>query len=171
MITKRDGEVQEVNKSKLKAYFERLTYDLKGISADRMVAMVLSTDAKTTSDIQTKSAEIASCLEGDYPKLAGRIAVTLIHKNTKKLFSVVYADLAAKGLVDDGPFVESNAKALDSALVTSRDFNIDYNTLQTLRSYGLEGERPQHTLMRRALQESRDVGEIIQEYNRASGHI
>ncbi|XP_039791786.1 ribonucleoside-diphosphate reductase large subunit-like isoform X2 [Panicum virgatum] len=97
--------------------------------------------------------------------LAGRIAVSNLHKNTMKSFSetvkVLYmhcderSGLMAPMIADDVyEIVMKNAARLDSEINYDRDFDYDYFGFKTLeRSYllkvgGKVVERPQHMLMR-----------------------
>ena len=101
----------------------------------------------------------------DYARLAARISVSNLHKNTKKTFSEVMTDLytyvnprtgkKAPLLSDEVYKVISEHKdKLDSAIIYNRDFGYDYFGFKTLeRSYLLKlngqiAERPQHMLMR-----------------------
>ncbi|GBG91608.1 hypothetical protein CBR_g52642 [Chara braunii] len=101
-------------------------------------------------------------------KLAARIAVSNLHKNTKKSFSETIKDMynhinprsdqKAPLIADDVyEIVMKNASRLDSEIIYDRDFDYDYFGFKTLeRSYLLriEGkvvERPQHMLMRVAV--------------------
>uniref|UniRef100_A0A0E0DXN3 Ribonucleoside-diphosphate reductase n=1 Tax=Oryza meridionalis TaxID=40149 RepID=A0A0E0DXN3_9ORYZ len=100
--------------------------------------------------------------------LAARIAVSNLHKNTKKSFSETIKDMYGhfnerSGL--NAPLVAhdiyevimKNASRLDSEIIYDRDFDYDYFGFKTLeRSYllklgGKVVERPQHMLMRVSL--------------------
>ena len=86
----------------------------------------------------------------DYAKLAARIAVSNLHKNTKKSFSETMDDLyyyvnprtgkKAPLLADDVyKIIKDNAEKLDSTIIYNRDFNYDYFGFKTLeRSYLLK---------------------------------
>jgi ribonucleoside-diphosphate reductase alpha chain len=104
----------------------------------------------------------------DYALLASRIAVSNLHKNTKKSFSQTIKDLYEyidpktgknAGLIADDVYeiVMTNAPELDSAIIYDRDFQFDYFGFKTLeRSYllklkGQVVERPQHLFMRVAV--------------------
>ena len=101
----------------------------------------------------------------DYARLAARISVSNLHKNTKKSFSEVMEDLytyvnprtgkKAPLLADDVyKVIMENKEVLDSTIIYNRDFGYDYFGFKTLeRSYLLKlngeiAERPQHMLMR-----------------------
>jgi ribonucleoside-diphosphate reductase alpha chain len=119
----------------------------------------------------------------DYAVLASRIAITSLHKDTKKSFSETVNDLY--GYVD--PYtrkhspvvsekfhrvVKENSDVLNSAIVHSRDHNFDYFGFKVLeRSYllklnGKVAERPQYMYMRTAIQIWGDnIPKVIETYN------
>jgi ribonucleotide reductase alpha subunit len=107
-------------------------------------------------------------LHPDYSILGGRIAVSMLHKQTKKRFSSVVTDLYRQinsrtlepsPLISDETysFIVKWAERLDAAIVYERDFDYQYFGFKTLeRSYLLKignniVERPQHMLMRIAI--------------------
>ncbi|HBR55838.1 MAG TPA: ribonucleoside-diphosphate reductase subunit alpha, partial [Flavobacteriaceae bacterium] len=114
------------------------------------------------------AAEIAATMttsHPDYARLAARISVSNLHKNTKKTFSEVMTDLyeyvnprtgKKAPLLSDEVYkvIMDNADELDSTIIYNRDFGYDYFGFKTLeRSYLLKlngqiVERPQHMLMR-----------------------
>ena len=122
----------------------------------------------TTSELDELAAETAANLSSthpDYAILAARIAVSNLHKNTKKNFADVMTDLHSyvepktglpAPLLNDEvfAFISANADTLNAAIVYNRDFGYDYFGFKTLeRSYLLKlhgqiVERPQHMLMR-----------------------
>jgi ribonucleoside-diphosphate reductase alpha chain len=100
--------------------------------------------------------------------LASRIAVSNLHKETKKTFSEVMSDMyhyidpktgqKASLLADDVyQIIQENKELLDSSIIYDRDFRYDYFGFKTLtRSYlmkldGKIAERPQQMLMRVSL--------------------
>jgi ribonucleoside-diphosphate reductase alpha chain len=125
-------------------------------------------DGVTTSELDNLAAEIAATMtttHPDYAKLAERISVSNLQKNTKKSFFETMTDLyeyvnprtgkKAPLIADDVyEVIKNNAEFLDSAIIYNRDFNYDYFGFKTLeRSYLLKingqiVERPQHMLMR-----------------------
>ena len=101
----------------------------------------------------------------DYAKLAARISVSNLHKDTKKTFSEVMTDLyeyvnprtgKKAPLLSDEVYkvIQDNKDRLDSTIIYNRDYGYDYFGFKTLeRSYLLKlngkiAERPQHMLMR-----------------------
>jgi ribonucleoside-diphosphate reductase alpha chain len=104
----------------------------------------------------------------DYAKLAGRLAVSNLHKTTPRKFSQCIKELHSfvepktgkeSSLIDDNifQFVMENKESLDGAISIDRDLNFDYFGIKTLeRSYLLKigdriVERPQYLYMRVAV--------------------
>jgi len=104
----------------------------------------------------------------DYSKLAGRLAVSNLHKTTPKKFSLCIKELHSfiepktskeSSLIDDDiyQFVMDNKEIIDGAIRQERDFEFDYFGIKTLeRSYLLKigsriVERPQYMYMRVAV--------------------
>lgn len=119
----------------------------------------------------------------DYAILAARIAVSNLHKQTKKQFSAVIEDLyhyvnpknnqpapmISKEMYET---VMKHADELNSAIVYDRDFNYNYFGFKTLeRSYllrinGKVAERPQHMIMRVAVGiHGENIEKAIETYN------
>ncbi|KAJ7266992.1 ribonucleotide reductase alpha subunit [Mycena haematopus] len=140
----------------------------------------------TTMELDNLAAETAAYLttkHPDYAILAARIAISNLHKETKKSFSQVITDLynfinpktgkrAALISKETYDVVSANAQTLDAAIIYNRDFNYNYFGFKTLeRSYLLriEGrvvERPQHLIMRVAVGiHGSDVERVIETYN------
>lgn len=119
----------------------------------------------------------------DYAILAARIAVSNLHKETKKAFSHVIDDLHGyinpktnkqAPLVSDAThaIIMKNAERLNSAIIYDRDFGYNYFGFKTLeRAYLLKlngkiAERPQHMLMRVAVGiHGEDIEGAIETYN------
>jgi ribonucleoside-diphosphate reductase subunit M1 len=122
----------------------------------------------------------------DYATLAARIAVSNLHKQTKKQFSSVIHDLHSyinptnhkhQPMISDEVhnIVQKHAEELDSAIVYAHDFNYQFFGFKTLeRSYLLRinskvAERPQHMLMRVAVSiHGEDIEKTIETYNMMS---
>ncbi len=149
-------------------------------------------DGVTTSELDNLAAETAATMtvqHPDYARLAARIAVSNIHKNTKKTFSDVMTDLynyvnprtgKKAPLLSDETYkvISENAAKLDSTIIYNRDFSYDYFGFKTLeRSYLLKlngeiAERPQHMLMRVAIGiHQKDIDEAIETYELMSKKI
>nr|CAD7203098.1 unnamed protein product [Timema douglasi] len=119
----------------------------------------------------------------DYAVLAARIAVSNLHKETKKTFSDVMEDLykmvdkvtgKLSPMISDYHYdiIKRNAERLNSSIIYDRDFNYNYFGFKTLeRSYllridGEVVERPQHMLMRVAVGiHGEDIDSAIETYN------
>ena len=170
-VIKRDGRKEPVMFDKITARVRKLCYGLNDLVDPVKVAMRVIEglyDGVTTSELDNLAAEIAATMtvtHPDYAKLAARISVSNLHKNTKKTFSEVMTDLyeyvnprtgKKAPLLSDEVYkiIKDNAEELDSAIIYNRDFGYDYFGFKTLeRSYLLKlngniAERPQHMLMR-----------------------
>ncbi|CAG2531625.1 ribonucleoside-diphosphate reductase alpha chain [Maribacter dokdonensis] len=170
-VVKRDGRKEVVMFDKITARVRKLCYGLNGLVDPLKVAMRVIEglyDGVTTSELDNLAAEIAATMtttHPDYAKLAARISVSNLHKNTKKSFSQTMNDLytyvnprtgkKAPLLSDEvHEVIAENSERLDSTIIYNRDFSYDYFGFKTLeRSYLLKingkiAERPQHMLMR-----------------------
>lgn len=170
-VVKRDGRKEPVLFDKITARVRKLCYGLSDLVDPVKVAMRVIEglyDGVTTSELDNLAAEIAATMTAthpDYARLAARISVSNLHKNTKKSFSEAMNDLyhyvnprtgkRASLLADDVyQVIMKHAETLDANIIYNRDFGYDYFGFKTLeRSYLLKlngkiAERPQHTLMR-----------------------
>lgn len=121
----------------------------------------------TTSDLDNLAAETCAymtIIHPDYSKLAARILVSNLHKQTTSDFLEVsrrlkdFKDKVGRPapMLSDEVFavIEANIDKIQARLVYNRDYNYDYFGLRTLeRAYLLKDgkkiiERPQHMLMR-----------------------
>ncbi|MEZ2413862.1 ribonucleoside-diphosphate reductase subunit alpha [Muriicola sp. E247] len=173
-VVKRDGRKEPMMFDKITARVRKLCYGLNDLVDPVKVAMRVIEglyDGVTTSELDNLAAEIAATLttaHPDYAKLAARISVSNLHKNTKKSFSETMKDLfeyvnprtgKKAPLLSEEVFkvITENAEKLDSTIIYNRDFGYDYFGFKTLeRSYLLKlngkiAERPQHMLMRVAV--------------------
>ncbi|VDM24746.1 unnamed protein product [Toxocara canis] len=189
-VVKRDGRREGVHFDKIAHRIEKLCYGLnpdfvdyievsqkviaglfKGVSTVQLDNLA----AETAADMTTK--------HPDYAILAARIAISNLHKQTKKVFSEVAADLynahhpktgvhtpmISKEIFD---VITANADRLNSAIVHDRDFSFTYFGFKTLeRSYllkinGEPVERPQHLFMRVAVGiHKEDIDAAIETYD------
>jgi len=170
-VIKRDGRKEPIMFDKITARVRKLCYGLNELVDPVKVAMRVIEglyDGVTTSELDNLAAEVAATLttsHPDYARLAARISVSNLHKNTKKTFSAVMTDLyeyvnprtgKKAPLLSDEVYkvIKENANELDSTIIYNRDFGYDYFGFKTLeRSYLLKlngniVERPQHMLMR-----------------------
>jgi ribonucleoside-diphosphate reductase alpha chain len=194
-VLKRDGKKEPVMFDKITSRIRKMCYGLNKMVDPVKVAMRVIEglyDGVSTSELDNLAAEIAATMtvqHPDYAKLAARISVSNLHKNTKKTFSEVMTDLyhyvnprtGKKGplLADDTyKIIMDNADKLDATIIYNRDFNYDYFGFKTLeRSYLLKingqiAERPQHMLMRVAIGiHQEDIDEAIETYELMSKKI
>ena len=188
-VVKRDGRREAVKFDKITARIKKLCYGLNPLVAPEKVAMKVIEglfDGVTTSELDNLAAEVAATntiTHPDYALLASRIAVSNLHKNTKKSFSETIKDLynyidpktAKKApLISDEVYniIAKNADVLDSTIIYDRDFRYDFFGFKTLeRSYllklkGQVAERPQQMLMRVAVGiHKEDLDSAIETYN------
>ncbi|HLP12721.1 MAG TPA: ribonucleoside-diphosphate reductase subunit alpha [Flavobacteriales bacterium] len=188
-VVKRDGRKESVKFDKITARIKKLCYGLNPIVEPTTVAIKVIDglyDGVTTSELDNLAAEVAATnttRHPDYALLASRIAVSNLHKNTKKSFSATIEDLfkyvdpktgQRASLVADDVYevVMNNAEVLDSSIIYDRDFRFDYFGFKTLeRSYllrldGKNVERPQHLFMRVAIGiHKHDIDSAIETYN------
>ncbi|KAF9553232.1 ribonucleotide reductase alpha subunit [Agrocybe pediades] len=189
-VFKRGSRKERVQFDKITARIEKLSYGL-----DRNFIEPIEVTQKvvagvyhgvTTVELDNLAAETAAYLttkHPDYAILAARIAISNLHKETKKSFSQVISDLyhyvnpkngRAAGMISEETYnvVKDNAETLDSAIIYNRDFNYNFFGFKTLeRSYllrinGRVAERPQHMIMRVAVGiHGRDMDRVLETYN------
>jgi ribonucleoside-diphosphate reductase alpha chain len=189
-VMKRNGKKEPVMLDKILDRITQQTYGLdqkwivpfevaqkviEGIMPDIQTSVLDQLAMETAASLTTK--------HPDYSTLAARLAITALHKETKKSFSETVSDLykyidpktrkhspiVSKVFRD---IVKKHADELDSAIVHSRDHNFDYFGFKTLeKSYllkldGKVAERPQYMYMRTALQVcGEDIQGVIDTYN------
>jgi ribonucleoside-diphosphate reductase alpha chain len=188
-VIKRDGRKEAVKFDKITARIIKMCYGLDPLVSPEAVAMKVIEgiyDGVSTTDLDNLAAEVAAAKTIDHPDyalLASRIAVSNLHKETKKSFSDVMEDLykyidpktgqSASLLADDVyEVIMNNREMLDSSIIYDRDFRYDYFGFKTLtRSYLLKlngeiAERPQQMLMRVAVGIHKgDLTQAIKTYN------
>jgi len=187
-VVKRDGKKEPVMFDKITARVRKLCYGLNSLVDPIKVAMRVIEgvyDGVSTSELDNLAAEIAATLtttHPDYAKVAARIAVSNLHKNTKKSFSQTITDLhdyvnprtgkkASMIAEDVYKIIMDHADKLDSTIIYNRDFGYDFFGFKTLeRSYllrinGQIVERPQHMLMRVSIGiHKEDIDAAIETY-------
>ena len=189
-VTKRNGKKEPLMLDKILERINQQTYGLdpKWIVSFDVAQKVIE---GITPDIETRildnlAMETAASLtvkHPDYAILAARLAITSLHKETKKSFSDTVKDLynyvdpntrKHSPVVSQDFFkiVQKHSDELDSAIVHSRDHNFDYFGYKVLeRSYllklnGKVAERPQYMYMRTALQIwGENIEKVIETYN------
>jgi ribonucleoside-diphosphate reductase alpha subunit len=188
-VIKRDGRKEAVKFDKITARIVKMCYGLDPLVSPEAVAMKVIEgiyDGVSTTDLDNLAAEVAAAKTIDHPDyalLASRIAVSNLHKDTKKSFSEVMEDLyryidpktnqPASLLADDVyDAIMANRDTLDSSIIYDRDFRYDYFGFKTLtRSYLLKlngqiVERPQQMLMRVSVGiHKNDIQAAIKTYN------
>jgi ribonucleoside-diphosphate reductase subunit M1 len=189
-VFKRDGRKERVQFDKITSRVEKLCYglDMAHVSPFEVTQKVVAGvyPGITTVELDNLAAETAAYLttrHPDYAVLAARIAISNLHKETKKNFSQVVSDLynyvnpkngKAAGMIakDVYDIIMANAETLDSAIIYNRDFHYNYFGFKTLeRSYllrinGRVAERPQHMIMRVAVGiHGAELDKVIETYN------
>ena len=187
-VVKRDGKKEPVMFDKITARVRKLCYGLNDLVDPIKISMRVIEgiyDGVSTSELDNLAAEIAATLtttHPDFAKVAARIAVSNLHKNTKKSFSETVKDLheyvnprtgkkASMIAEDVYKIIMDNANKLDSTIIYNRDFGYDFFGFKTLeRSYLLKinghiVERPQHMLMRVSIGiHKEDIDAAIETY-------
>ena len=188
-VVKRDGRKEAIKFDKITARIVKMCYGLDALVSPESVAMKVIEgiyDGVSTTDLDNLAAEVAAAKTIDHPDyalLASRIAVSNLHKETKKTFSEVMEDMylyvdpktneRASLIADDVyEIISTNKEILDSSIIYDRDFRYDYFGFKTLtRSYlmrldGKIAERPQQMLMRVAIGiHKNDIAGAIKTYN------
>ncbi|KAK4451814.1 ribonucleoside-diphosphate reductase large chain [Podospora aff. communis PSN243] len=189
-VKKRDGRQERVQFDKITARVSRLCYglDMDHVDPVAITQKVISGvyGGVTTAQLDDLAAETAAYMtvtHPDYAILAARIAVSNLHKQTKKQWSAVVSDLyhyvnpknkTPSPMISQETYdcVMRHKEDLDSAIVYDRDFNYQYFGFKTLeRSYllKLDGkivERPQHMIMRVAVGIwGENIEKVIETYN------
>jgi len=192
-VIKRNGKKEPVMLDKIVDRITQQTYglDQKWIVPFEVAQKVIegiTPDIKTSvlDQLAMETAASLTTKHPDYSTLAARLAITALHKETKKSFSETVSELykyidpktrkhspiISKDFYN---LVKRNADELDSAIVHSRDHNFDYFGFKTLeKSYllkmnGKVAERPQYMYMRTAIQVcGENIQDIIETYNMLS---
>ncbi len=191
-VVKRDGKRELVQFDKITARIKKLCYSLhESVDPQRVAMRVIEGvyDGVTTTELDNLAAEVAATnavTHPDYASLASRIAVSNLHKSTKKSFAYtmnelhnyvdpVTGDPASLIAEDVHEIIQTNAEFLDSQIIYDRDFSYDYFGFKTLeRSYLLKmngeiAERPQHMLMRVSVGIHKDdLDSVVGTYNMLS---
>lgn len=189
-VFKRDGRREPVRFDKITARISRMCYGLdeKRIDpvavAQRVVTGVYP--GVTTIELDNLTAETAAymtTIHPDYATLAARLAISNLHKQTKKPFSDVIEDLynyynpktqKKSPMISEEVYkiVMKHKDELNSAINYDRDFSYNYFGFKTLeRSYllrinGKVAERPQHLLMRVAVGiHGDDIPKVLESYD------
>ena len=195
-VKKRDGSLEEMRYDKITKRISVLCHDLNMEYIDPTYVTLKVTqgiyDGISTTELDVLAAETAASMvttHPDYAKLAGRLAVSNLHKTTPKKFSQSIKELYSfiepktnkeSSLIDENiyNFVMTNKEALDGAIHQERDLDFDYFGIKTLeRSYlmkigGRIVERPQYLYMRVAVGICKgDVEMALRIYDDLSQHF
>lgn len=189
-VIKRNGKPEAVHFDKITSRIMKLSYGLNVQSNDiieiskKVIQGIY--DGVTTTELDNLAAETAASYTTQHPDfaiLAARIAVSNLHKNTRKTFSEVaellyhYTDEKTHEkapLYADEVYqiVQNNADKINAAIIYERDYHFDFFGFKTLeRSYLLRingniAERPQHMFMRVAIGIHKgDIDAAIETYN------
>ncbi|WAR00652.1 RIR1-like protein, partial [Mya arenaria] len=169
-VIKRNGRKEKVMFDKITSRIQKLCYGLHPEFVDpaQITMKVISGlyQGVTTVELDNLAAETAATMttkHPDYAQLAARIAVSNLHKETKKVFSDVMDDL----------FTMVNPKTQKASPMISEEIHkIIMDNSETLeRSYllkidGKVVERPQHMLMRVSVGiHHTDIDAAIETYN------
>ncbi len=157
-VINREGVRVPVDFNKILVRIQSLAEGLSGVDCVRVSQRTILGvhDGVQTSDLDDLAADTAASFASfhpDYAKLAGRIAVSNLHKKTEGSILATRLSGPAKA------FAVRHRQALDAALRWQNDMNYDYFGFKTLeRSYLVRDlgtnevvERPQVALMREAL--------------------
>jgi ribonucleoside-diphosphate reductase alpha chain len=195
-VKKRNGELEEMRYDKITKRISALCHDLNMEYVDPTYITLKVTqgiyDGISTIELDKLAAETAAQMtttHPDYAKLAGRIAVSNLHKSTPRKFSQCIKELHSfiepktgkeSTLISDDvySFVMENREAIDGAVNMDRDLDFDYFGFKTLeRSYLLKigdriVERPQYMYMRVAVGICKgDVQMALRIYDDLSQHF
>ncbi|KAK4024796.1 hypothetical protein OUZ56_010290 [Daphnia magna] len=189
-VLKRGGRQEDVHFDKITSRIQKLCYGLNMDFVDPTAITMKVINGLypgvTTVELDNLAAETAATMttkHPDYAILAARIAVSNLHKETKKVFSEVIDDLYnMKDAKTKKPtpmisefhhdVIMKHSDKLNSAIIYDRDFNFNYFGFKTLeRSYllkisGKPVERPQHMMMRVSVGiHGDDLEAAIETYN------
>jgi ribonucleoside-diphosphate reductase subunit M1 len=143
-VLKRNGRQETVMFDKITSRISKLCYQLNPDFVDpaaitmKVISGVYT--GVTTSELDTLAAETAASMttcHPDYAILAARIAVSNLHKETKKCFSAVMQDLYDYNhpvnkihcpmiSKETNKIIQENAEKLDSAIIYDRDYKYSY---------------------------------------------
>jgi ribonucleoside-diphosphate reductase alpha chain len=196
LVIKRDGSKEPVRFEKVSNRIKKMTYGLNPdyVDATEIAQKVISGiyDGITTQELDNLAAETAASLipkHPDYSILASRIAVSRLHKVTKKKFSETIHDLynyidpetnEPAGLINDETYnaVIKYKQKFDGAIIHERDFDFEYFGFKTLeksyllKMYGQVAESPQHMYMRVAVGIwGDDIKNALKTYELLSNHM
>jgi ribonucleoside-diphosphate reductase alpha subunit len=173
-VMKRDGKKESIKFDKITSRIKKQCYNLSShidpyIVAKKVIEGVF--EGISTYEIDTLASETAAYMSTnhpDYSLLAGRIAISNLHKQWSKKFSDCIEDLynyinpknnKSSPLISNEVYaiVQQHKDLLDASIIHDRDLEYDffgYRTLEKsylLRTNGTPRETPQFMIMRVAL--------------------
>jgi len=153
-VIKRDGSKEQVKFEKVSKRITRVAKDLKNLDPNAVAQKVIQGiyDGVSTVELDKLAIEVAysmTTIHYEYDRLAVRLAVSNLHKNTPSTFSEaidkVYNSVDVFGkkrpLIAEDVYtiIKKNAHILDSKIDYDRDYLLDYFGFKTLeRSYLLK---------------------------------
>ncbi|KAI8422336.1 hypothetical protein MSG28_006202 [Choristoneura fumiferana] len=151
------GRVEEVHIDKITSRIKKLCYGLNMDFVDPVIGGIYS--GVTTVELDNLAAETAATMTTDHPDyavLAARLAISNLHKETKKHFSDVITDLYN--------IVNKHTKKR-SPMISDFHYDIVMKNKERLDS-AIVAERPQHMLMRVSIGiHGEDIDAAINTYN------
>jgi len=189
-VIKRDGRKEDVRLEKIVKRIQVQSRGLKNVDVMSIASKVIAGlyESVTTSELDGLAIKTAASMATnhyEYDVLAGRLTISVLHKETKTSFSQVMEDLFTRkdSFGKDRPavseeFIKTVRKhkaVLDSSIVYTRDYEYDYLACETLKKSYLQRiggkivERPQHMLMRVAIGiHGKDINTAIDTYEKLS---
>lgn len=183
-IKKRNGSLEACDVNKIVRAIARCAVGLEKVDSLRVATRTIAGlhDGATTEELDRLSIQTAAALvvdEPEYSKLASRLLATFIDKEVRnqgiQSFSQAIAHEHQHGLVNDElfAFVNANARKLDDAIESPRNWLFEYFGLRTVADrYLLRHpesrkvvETPQYFFLRVACGLSESVREAIDFYN------
>ncbi len=168
-IIKRNGTKEVVKLEKISKRIERLCKDLKNVEAISVAQKVVQGLYNGVTSVEldklaTETAYSMSVKHPEYDKLATRLAISTLHKETdssfqdviEKLYTMQTRSGEIRPMIAENvyQFIKANIEAINNSIDYERDYLFDYFGFKTLeRSYlmkvaGKIVERPQHMWMR-----------------------
>lgn len=192
-VIKRDGRKEQVKLDKISKRIQNLSKDLKSVDAMSVAQKVIAGlyDGVSSRELDQLAIETAAGLVTkhlEYDKLAARLSISSLHKETpssfwecvQKLYQNIDVHGVKKPLVSDSFYniVKKHHKVIDSQINHKNDFKYEYFGYCTLeRSYLLRVdkkivERPQYMLMRCAIGiHGTDLEDAFDTYEKLSEHL
>jgi len=182
-VIKRNGKRETLNVDKIYRRIEVMTPGLK--VKDKQIRQISKqVFSQCYEDILTRDVDgiilrvLGEKIDGNkqLDKLATRLAVSNLHRDTRRRFSSSMKLLHDNKKIDDEEYdiIKENKESLDNIIVCDRDFDFDFKTFQELskKLESVEGrvvERIQYYVLRHALHMWKsDIDHMIEEYHKVS---